>query len=117
MDLSSARIPPRCQQPANRGARFLLWAVPGVFGAAIFLFWFDPSQSALYPLCYFHRLTGLWCPGCGSLRALHQLLHGNLSAALHYNALLVLSLPLIAWLGWRFARGVIARQPVKIDVR
>ncbi|HVV70051.1 MAG TPA: DUF2752 domain-containing protein, partial [Verrucomicrobiae bacterium] len=45
-------------------------------------------------LCIFHQTTGLLCPGCGSLRALHQLLHGNWVAAFHYNALLVGCLPL-----------------------
>ena len=38
-------------------------------------------------------MTGLDCPGCGSLRALHQLLHGNIKSALHFNALLVCGLP------------------------
>jgi len=67
-------------------------------GAAI-LFWFDPSQYAFYPHCIFHQVTGYLCPGCGSLRAMHQLLHGNLASAWRFNALLVSSLPLLSlWL-------------------
>lgn len=57
------------------------------------LFYFDPSRFHFYPLCIFHQTTGLLCPGCGSLRACHQLLHGNWSAALRLNPLFVLSLP------------------------
>jgi len=64
-------------------------------GAAI-LFWFDPSQYAFYPHCIFHQVTGYLCPGCGGLRAIHQLLHGNLASAWHFNALLVASLPLLS---------------------
>jgi len=59
------------------------------------LFRVDPGRSSLYPRCPFHDLTGLHCPGCGSLRALHQLLHGRPLAALDLNPLLVLSLPIL----------------------
>ncbi len=60
--------------------------------AAAVLFQFDPSRSAFYPGCMFHRMTGLLCPGCGSLRACHQLLHGHWAAAFHDNPLLILTL-------------------------
>ncbi len=57
--------------------------------AALVLFCFDPARCAVYPVCTFHQLTGLDCPGCGSLRAMHQLLHGHFLSALHFNALAV----------------------------
>ena len=66
--------------------------------AGVVLFCFDPAQYAFYPFCLWHSLTGLACPGCGSLRALHQLLHGHPAAAFHLNPLLILSLPLGLWL-------------------
>jgi hypothetical protein len=65
------------------------------FGCAI-LFCFDPTQYHFYPTCIFHQTTGLLCPGCGSLRALHQLLHGHLVTAFRFNPVLVVSLPLLA---------------------
>lgn len=65
-------------------------------GATV-LFLFDPSTSAFYPPCPFHALTGLWCPGCGSARALHELLHGDLAAAFGLNPLMVLALPLLGY--------------------
>ncbi len=37
--------------------------------------------------CVFYELTGLYCPGCGSGRALFSLLHGNWRAAVKHNAL------------------------------
>jgi len=53
----------------------------------------DPATSALFPKCPFLSLTGFQCPGCGSQRAIHQLLQGNLVGAFHYNPLLVIALP------------------------
>ena len=98
------------------------WKKIGLIGAttavaaAIVLFACDPSRVPIYPVCLFHRLTGLNCPGCGSLRAMHQLLHGNVLAALHLNALLVVSLPLFAWLGFRMYRQTTTGAP-KVPVK
>lgn len=69
--------------------------------AVVVLFLFDPTRSAIYPVCYFHKLTGWHCPGCGSLRALHHLTHGELTAAFHCNPLLIASLPVLAVLAGR----------------
>ena len=69
-------------------------------GAMVF-FVFDPTKVPMFPQCTFHQVTGLDCPGCGAQRALHQLLHGNVVAALRLNAMFVVSLPLAAWYGPR----------------
>ena len=58
----------------------------------------DPASSALFPKCPFHLLTGLECPGCGSQRAIHSLLNGDMRAAVHYNLLLVLAIPYLGLL-------------------
>ena len=57
----------------------------------------DPASSSFFPRCPFHSLTGLHCPGCGTLRGLHQLLHGNLRTAFSLNALMVSCLPLVVY--------------------
>jgi hypothetical protein len=62
------------------------------------LYSFNPSASVIFPTCPFHACTGLYCPGCGTLRALHQLLHGNFAGALAFNPLLISSLPAIGFL-------------------
>ncbi|MFI8889533.1 DUF2752 domain-containing protein [Streptomyces paradoxus] len=60
----------------------------------------DPTRAGRFPACPFRSATGFDCPGCGSLRALHELTHGHLTAAADYNLLLVLFLPCAAavWL-------------------
>lgn len=45
-----------------------------------------------------HVLTGWDCPGCGSQRAIHALLHGDLAGAFGANALLVVLAPFIVLL-------------------
>ncbi len=79
------------------------------------LWWFDPAETNT-PLCAFHALTGLDCPGCGATRATHELLHGRLLAAFHYNALWVLALPLAAYLGLSELRVLAGRRPLPGDL-
>lgn len=57
---------------------------------------FSPEESGWFPKCVFLQLTGLKCPGCGSQRVIHSLLHLDVRKAFEANALLVLSLPYIA---------------------
>lgn len=55
----------------------------------------NPAETP-FPRCPFLLLTGWQCPGCGSQRAIHALLHGNLLQAWNYNAALVCSIPLLS---------------------
>lgn len=80
-----------------------------VLGATI-LFFFNPSTTVFYPKCLFHEMTGWYCPGCGSTRALHCLLHGEFREALRNNALAVFALPLLG--GIFLARAVRRRPPM-----
>jgi len=84
---------------------------------ALVLFLFNPAESGFYPFCVFHRITGLQCPGCGSLRAMHQLLHGNFTAAFHYNALLILSLPLLLAQAVRIGIARANQQPSRARIK
>jgi hypothetical protein len=81
----------------KRGFRLsgVIFAAAGLL-AAVALFCFDPTLYHFYPRCIFHSATGLMCPGCGSLRALHELLHGRVAAAFRFNPLLMACLPLLA---------------------
>ena len=46
----------------------------------------DPSVLTTFPPpCVFRKATGIFCPGCGSTRALRALLGGDFLAALRYN--------------------------------
>jgi hypothetical protein len=62
----------------------------------------DPNEPGHYPTCPFLLFTGLFCPGCGALRAVHALAHGRVDEALGLNPLVVVaSLWLVVeWAGW-----------------
>ena len=62
----------------------------------------DPTSGAFFPKCIFRLLTGFECPGCGSQRALHSLLHLDIAAAWGYNPFLIIMLPAIAILSAAF---------------
>lgn len=63
--------------------------------AGILLFVFNPEKNAIFPKCPFLMQTGLKCPGCGSQRAIHSILHLDFVAAFKYNAMLVMMLPVV----------------------
>ncbi len=75
-----------------------LVVIVGLLCGAAMLYFFPPEQYRLYPRCLLYSWTGWQCPGCGGLRATHQLLHGNFAAAFQLNPLFVLLLPALALL-------------------
>ena len=46
--------------------------------------------------CLIHQSTGLYCPGCGMMRAIDAMLRLDFYAAVRYNLLSVILLPVIA---------------------
>ncbi len=82
--------------PPNQRLKFAL-VLGLIIICGIVLYLFNPENSNLYAPCPFKTLTGFYCPGCGSLRALHQLLHGHIGAACRLNALMVCSLPILGY--------------------
>lgn len=56
---------------------------------------FNPAEQLLFPKCPFLLMTGWQCPGCGSQRAIHYLLHFQIIDALKMNFLVVLAVPYI----------------------
>lgn len=65
-------------------------AVPGSWG---------PAGIGLCPL---HAVTGLWCPGCGGLRAVADLVDLDVVAAIGHNgpAVLLVVVLAVAWVRW-----------------
>ncbi len=56
----------------------------------------DPHKpDSVFPVCPFRLLTGWNCPACGGLRMVHDVLHGNLAAALSDNVFLLVGIPVL----------------------
>jgi hypothetical protein len=82
----------------------------GLAGAAVagaaYLYGTNPHQPGQWlPRCPIEWATGLLCPACGGTRMVYDLMHGDLTAAFHDNAaLLLLGLPAAAYLWVRLLR-------------
>lgn len=88
----------------RRMMRLVTAACVGLTGLTVYYF-FNPLESRWMPQCIFRVVTGYECPGCGSQRFLHAMLHGNLSGAMESNALLVVLFPYLLYWGWVAADG------------
>ncbi len=59
---------------------------------SLFLYYHSPEEER-WLVCLIYRLSGFYCPGCGSGRACYSILHGRFYQAFRYNPLLCLLLP------------------------
>ncbi len=68
-----------------------------IFGAlfCILLYNVSPSEGGVFPPCPTNYISNFYCPGCGTLRALHALLHGDPVEAVSQNFLTVLFLAIL----------------------
>ena len=83
-------------------------------GLAVVVALNDPAASdSRFPACIFRTTTGLWCPGCGLTRGIHQLLNGQLGSALSYNLFIPLLVAAAAWGWWSWMRVSWGRQPLR----
>jgi hypothetical protein len=67
--------------------------IAGLAAATVALHVRDPHATGSWGYCPI-SLLGIYCPGCGGLRAVNDLTHGDLVGAVSSNALLLLAIPL-----------------------
>ena len=95
--------------PHRHGTRLYTALGTGLLtaGALTYVGLADPHRPGfLFPACPFKLLTGWNCPACGGLRMTHDLLNGNLAAAVVDNVFLLIGLPLLAlWAIWRIRQS------------
>ena len=107
----------RTDPTRGRARRFVRPAAVAAVAAAgtVLVAAVDPNQPGHYPVCPTFALTGIYCPGCGMLRATHDLAHLDLAGAFARNPL---ALPLYLGLALLFVRWVLARwrgEPLRWD--
>ncbi|KUI17987.1 hypothetical protein AU192_03890 [Mycobacterium lehmannii] len=89
-------------------------------GALAYIGIADPHRPGfIFPACPFKTLTGLDCPACGGLRMTHDLLHGDLAAAVVDNLYLLVGLPLLlTWLlvRWRQSKPLMNTPMIVVIV-
>ena len=85
----------------RRSSVVAIWSL--LLAGAAYLYLFEPGKSGFFPGCPFRLLTGFTCPGCGTTRALHQVLHGHFDSAFTLNPLLLLSIPFLLFALLRYS--------------
>lgn len=95
------------QRPSPRPYRAAAGAALVALVAAL-LYVFPPVEGGVYPSCPSRLFTGLHCPGCGTLRGLHALLHGDPIQAAAFNVLSLIALPFLLIRGslWIWATAI-----------
>jgi hypothetical protein len=93
---------------------YKLLSIIGFFILGVGIYYFyqnDPAQSeTVFILCVTKNISGIDCPGCGSQRAFHELLHGNFIKAAKLNLTIYFFTPLLLFLFLKTAL-----KPFRID--
>lgn len=109
MSLAAGPVP--ALRPRSR--RLLQPALAGsaVAVAALALHVRDPHVAHSWGVCPLYALTGVYCPGCGCLRAVNDLGDGRVLQAASSNLLLVLAIPFALACYARWCRGAWTGRP------
>jgi hypothetical protein len=99
-----------------RGLRAPLAVLAVVAGATAYVGLVDPNEAGHYPTCPFLAITGLYCPGCGTLRMVHALAHGHVAEGFGFNPLAFAMLPIVAYLWVRWTLGNIHGRPLRAKI-
>lgn len=86
-------------------------------GLTVAVHFHDPHQVGSWGGCPLYDMTGIYCPGCGGLRAVNDLTRGDVGAAASSNLFFVVLVPAVVallalWLADRW-RGITRPLPEK----
>lgn len=88
-------------------------AAAGLLGTLGYVFTVDPGQPGHYLPCPTYALSGTYCPGCGGLRSMHALLHGDLASSFGFHPLVPVAVAaFMVWGALWVRRG---RPPLRVD--
>lgn len=87
-----------------------------IFLFAIFAITPDDIPAGKYLSCYFRKITGLDCPGCGLTRGFISLCHADFAEAFRVNALTYLVAPFFAYRLTRSLSATIFRKYADISL-
>lgn len=97
----------------NRNILQIFIVVTAVVILSLLYFFYPATNTSFHPKCLFHEITGLYCPGCGSQRAVSALLHGHFMQAIDYNILMVLCIPVILYSAFVFTWNTFSTKKLK----
>jgi len=68
---------------------------------ALYVF-YNPTDTNVFPKCPFYMVAGIYCPGCGSQRAAHQILNGNIIEGIRHNYMIALLAIVLLYQGFLY---------------
>ncbi len=89
----------------RRSTVIAIWSL--LVAGAAYLFVFEPGKTGFFPICFFRFLTGFTCPGCGTTRAFHQIVHGHFLTAFTLNPLFMIAIPFLLFAFLRYTVTVL----------
>ncbi len=75
---------------------FILINLVSAAGILLLLF-FPISKYHFYPVCPWYWLTHTYCPGCGTMRGIDHVLHGDILGLFKANKIGIIFLPILLW--------------------
>jgi hypothetical protein len=88
----TALVAPETPLTRRERLRAPLLTIGTLSAATVALHLRDPHQQGSWGVCPL-SLLGIYCPGCGGLRAVNDLTHGDLAAAASSNLLVTAGIP------------------------
>ncbi len=86
---------------------FIVGIVIILFGVLSLYFFINPSEYNFFPKCPLYSYTGIYCAGCGSQRAIHQIINGNILTGIRHNYLLILVFAVLSYKAGLFVLNTI----------
>jgi Protein of unknown function (DUF2752) len=90
-----------------------------ILGGALFFRFVNPQAELSFLHCPFLALTGLQCPGCGTMRGLHALMHGEFVRAFALNPMAMVMIPVLIFYAGRaaiFPEAESERSPLPMQI-
>lgn len=89
-----------------------------ISGAFFYVYFnFNPIAGKIpFPKCPTYTFLHLNCPGCGSQRAVHELLHLNIAKAFSYNPLFITTLPFLVYIFGVVLYNFVFDKKIKIKI-
>jgi hypothetical protein len=76
---------------------------------------FPISQYHYFPPCIWYKITGTFCPGCGTIRGIQSIVNGNMLGLLQNNPIAMLSLPFLSISFFSlFKQGIYGYKPFSV---
>lgn len=80
----------------------IVLAIVGMLGLILLRIYNPENENSFFIPCFFYKIMGIKCPGCGMTRSLHNLVNGDIKKAIWYNVMSIPAIVLLIYIGYRY---------------